>query len=840
MTSTTTTETCPITIPTRKIPQLFVGQWKEIYLSRINILSSASFRQMILCIAFLLAATKVEAFQYTTTTTKSHANFNTISSGGNSHLLKHARQKWMHTSSTCLNERATRMDQNKGYKVQVGNRSIGQSPSQSSPRVKELQSIHDEIRRRISNKDLEINNSQIRQLVDKMILIAKSDLEAPSSSSPSSLSTVETKTKQQNATRSGRKEDQIIQDSCRLITQRAFSSSSWPHVKLGLAIMERQAHYKGIPPSVCIQALKALNVLMTSRRNWKNGNSLEKDRRLQVNAAFRILQRMCSGVGINTQSRPSGAATATESAQISNNAKNRRPARPSAAAGTNTSIDLDERDFSMVLNGFVNIGEMTMAHRVVALQSRTPHAPPLSPVIYSILIKGYGRLKNGDAVDMVKKEAEKRGVKPDIIMCNSLMDAYINCDDVEKAYAIFSDLTRADSKKNEKLRDVEKEEERLTPNLRTYNTMLKGFVKSQNMKKALSLTKQMESVKMWDAVTTNTLVGVAVATKNFEIADSILEKYTVQQRSETVNASGQRHHHRQRHQRWHPNVEAYTELIDGYAKNGRLTKALETFKIMRLRGVNPNEYTYTCIIGGLAKAQKFDKANNLLSAMVESDNIQPGVVTYNALLTGMLMSETIENYITGGVHPRNQDDEVYKSFDESNNNALQLFGTMINAGVKPNAVTIATLVDGLGKNKPSRLDQAKALVAKMDSDGYVSKSNVRVSTTLIHACTRANDLEGALKAYRRIEKPDVIAFNALLSGFCDCSRAKMAVNILDANLKKKLKGMDFVNPDVATYTILISALLGIGTPGASERSYKLYKEMKDEWKIIPDPCLIDS
>ena len=120
-----------------------------------------------------------------------------------------------------------------------------------------------------------------------------------------------------------------------------------------------------------------------------------------------------------------------------------------------------------------------------------------------------------------------------------------------------------------------------------------------------------------------------------------------------------------------------------------------------------------------------------------------------------------------------------------------------------------------------------------------------MSTTLIQACARSSDLEGALTAYRGIEKPDVIAFNSLLNGFCDCGRVKMAIDILNANLKKKKtkttkkKDVKCITPNVATYTILISSLLGIGTSGSSERSFKLYKEMKDEWKILPDPCLID-
>ena len=86
----------------------------------------------------------------------------------------------------------------------------------------------------------------------------------------------------------------------------------------------------------------------------------------------------------------------------------------------------------------------------------------------------------------------------------------------------------------------------------------------------------------------------------------------------------------------HPHVEAYSGLVDGYAKNGRLNKAIATLQLMRKRGVDPNEYTYTSLINALAKADKIEQAKRLNSFMFESDGIAPGVVTYNALFTGML------------------------------------------------------------------------------------------------------------------------------------------------------------------------------------------------------------
>jgi len=627
--------------------------------------------------------------------------------------------------------------------------------------IKDLQIVNNEIRKRMASHS-KIHWQETRKLMNHMAITAD---------------------------HKNIEESKLVQDSFQQITSRTFSHrSSWELVKFGLEMMDLQVSHGPIPRSLALQALKALNFLMR-----KNNGKAEKDSRQQANAAFSILQRLCTGIGIHRKTH----------------------------GNTKVKIVLDERDFSMVLNGFVNIGDMSMAHRVVGLQTRTHHAPPLSPVIYSIMIKGYGRLHDQKSVDQVLAKAQVNNIDPDIIMYNSLIDAYINCNDVAKAYTIFKVLTAP------RPHIAEQEFSFPTANLRTYNIMLKGFVKDEDMEKALLLSKEMDAVELWDAVTTNTLVGVAVATKNFDMAESILEKYTVDV-ERTLSDSNAR-----RSTRWHPNVEAYTELVGGYAKNGRLTKAMEIFKKMKHRGVDPNEYTYTSIIGALAKANKIDQARRMLTFMTESDGITTSVVTYNAFFTGMLEKDS----------SRNRDrtvDEAQDAYNEVVDDALESFSTMLTKRIEPNEITVSLIVDALGNCKPSRVEEAKALITKMDKDGFVASNNVRVATTLIRACAHSSDLEGALSSYRVIVKPDIIAFNALLGAFCEGRRIRMAIDVLNANLKKKEKELGYILPDVVTYTTIISALLKVGTAEASKAAYKLYKEMRTEWQIMPDTGIVDA
>lgn len=600
--------------------------------------------------------------------------------------------------------------------------------------------------------------------------------------------------------------NRIMHDLLRIVTQRAFSSSTWDGVKVGLELMEIQAggnsdynnkeirgqiRHHPVPRSTAIHALKALNNLM--KRKYQQNHQII-DRQHQANAAFRVLQRLCTGVGLSNGSIK----------------------RNSVDALPQVRITLDERDFSMVLNGFVNTGQMHMAHRVVALQQRTAHAPPLSPVAYSILIKGYGNLKDANGVDRVLEQARQNEVEPDIIMYNSLIDAYINCDNISKAKALFEELSGNDSKPKNATQKIGPK-----PNLRTYNTMLKGFVKSEDLESAIKMSEAMQKFSLWDAVTTNTLVGVAVAAQNFDLAETILRKHTMKLENISTLQTKQSKHH--------PNVEAYTELLDGYAKTGQLNKALQTLKIMRELGVYPNEITYTCIIGALAKHGKTAQAEKLMLFMRESDRIHPGVITYNSLFCGML----VERYKSAG-------GTLQHTFSQDVDHAQKILFDMMNIGVKPNAVTCTIFVDALGRCTPPRINEAKNLVEQLRRDCILSSGDAMVSTALIRAFGNASDLEGAMSVYESITNPDVIAFNALLDTCCRCRSVKRAMQLLDMNKQNRDKNLRFITPDIASYGSVISALLKIGTPAASQATQKVYKEMKYEWSISPDNVLVDA
>jgi pentatricopeptide repeat protein len=358
------------------------------------------------------------------------------------------------------------------------------------------------------------------------------------------------------------------------------------------------------------------------------------------------------------------------------------------------------------------------------------------------------------------------------------------------------------------------------PNVRTYNTLLKGHAKNGAFDNAIALSNDMKAYRLWDDVTTNTLVSAAITIRDFAFAETLLAKHS----STKVNSRTN-----------HPNVEAYTELLDGYAKSGQLNKALGVLPLMRQRGVDPNAYTYTCIIGALARNKQVEEATSMLGDM-EALGVKPTAVTYNALISGLVASShNLKNHdaYEYGTHVSIEQDE---GFDVYVDQAIVILKDMMQDGVRPNVVTVAILIEALGRCSRPRIDEAETLVAKLESNRIIPADNEKVKTAMIRACGSAGDLKASLNAFRGIRRPDVIAINAFMDAACRCGNDKFAFDTFDHFLGTNVT--TGVVPDVISYSVLINSLLKKNSVMAASRAQKLYKQMRLR-KITPDTALVD-
>jgi len=271
---------------------------------------------------------------------------------------------------------------------------------------------------------------------------------------------------------------EIFDETVRIICDRAFShpktvrtgsiddSDSWEGVRTALALLDLQTSkgsrnglsypYSLVYHKTWLQALRTLNLLVKRRKTSRTEVLTE-----QGDAAFSVLERLCTYDGVRNSLSP-------HSTERGSSASSAHPIR----------IALEERDFNHVLNNFSNEGRMDMAEQVVAIQDSTEHAPALSAVPFSILLKGYGRKQDLENVKDVYANLQSKAIHMDIVLYNSLIDAYVNCGDVERAYHTFLEVTEHEPRLEQFKRPL--------PNVRTFNTMLKGFARTGDVEKQWS------------------------------------------------------------------------------------------------------------------------------------------------------------------------------------------------------------------------------------------------------------------------------------------------------------------------------------------------------------------
>jgi pentatricopeptide repeat protein len=472
------------------------------------------------------------------------------------------------------------------------------------------------------------------------------------------------------------------------------------------------------------------------------------------------------------------------------------------------------------MNAYANDGRMVKANRVAVLQERTPHAPPLSAVAYSILFKGHGRRRDTGEVRRIARKAEIDNVRTDVVMMNSLLDAFVNCKSMNDARRIFQSMTSARSIVSPQITV------RSFPraNGRTYNIFLKGLANEGLLDEALRFSNDMKASGLWDPVTTNTLVHAAIVSADYDRAEAILFEHTVSP------APGRNDH---------VNVEAYTELIDAYAKSSRLKQAVALFQAMKQRGVEPNEITFTCLIAGFGQSKQVDRARKMIAYM-SSVGIEPTRSVYSALITALLSCTKLQDAEDG---PRSFDPRcLVQASDADVDNALRVLRDMIQANLRPSPAIISIIVRALGQCSPSRVREATLLVTNLERDNLIARGSVKVLTALIQAHGVAGDALACVEAFRSIPRMDLVAVNSFLDASCRCGRDRLAFDTFDYYFRTKARGgaKPKLTPDVISYSILVAASLNKANADSIRRAQSLYDDMKSKHSMMPDNTMVDT
>ncbi|KAI4331820.1 hypothetical protein L6164_016775 [Bauhinia variegata] len=159
-------------------------------------------------------------------------------------------------------------------------------------------------------------------------------------------------------------------------------------------------------------------------------------------------------------------------------------------------------------------------------------------------------------------------------------------------------------------------DEGIFPDVSTYNCLIAGLCRNENIRVAKELLNEMEDKGLRaDLITYNILIGGWCKLKESRQAEKLL--------TEMFNMGVK------------PNHVTYNTLMHGYCMEGNLKAALNVRTQMETGGKRANVVTYNVLIKGFCEMGKLEVANDLLNEMLEK-GLVPNRTTYDIIRVEMM------------------------------------------------------------------------------------------------------------------------------------------------------------------------------------------------------------
>lgn len=237
-------------------------------------------------------------------------------------------------------------------------------------------------------------------------------------------------------------------------------------------------------------------------------------------------------------------------------------------------------------------------------------------------------------------------------------------------------------------------------------------------------------------------------------------------------------------------MKSVNSLLNALLKSGEFEKMSAVFMGIEKFG-KPDACTYNIMINQCGVSGCFDEARNVFDEM-HRKGVRPDGVTLGTLIYGLCMKFKVK--------------EAFKLKDDM----LKLYG------IPPNVYVYTSLIKGLCEI--GQLSMAFRLKEEILKNRV--KLDSAVYSTLINALFKAgrkDDVSGVLEEMREIGcKPDNVTYNVMINGYWKEKDFEAAYKLLDEMVEKGCK------PDVISYNVI---LRGLCMEGKWKEACDLFEDM---------------
>ncbi|XP_062175798.1 pentatricopeptide repeat-containing protein At5g39710 [Alnus glutinosa] len=368
------------------------------------------------------------------------------------------------------------------------------------------------------------------------------------------------------------------------------------------------------------------------------------------------------------------------------------------------------------------------------------HSCNSSSAVFDLVVKSYSRVNLIDKALNIVNLAKSHGFMPGTLSYNAILDAVIRAKrSVKFAEEVFVEMIRLG----------------VSPNVYTFNILIRGFCGAGNLEMGLRFFSEMErNGCLPNVVTYNTLIDAYCKLGRVDEAFQLLRSMALKGLE--------------------PNLISYNVVINGLCREGRMKETSQVLEEMSKKGLVCDEVTFNTLINGYCKEGNFHQALVLHAEMVRN-GLSPNVVTYTALINNMCKAKNL-------------------------NRAMEFFDQMHVRGLRPNERTYTTLIDGFSQE--GFLSEAYRVLDEMTKRGF-SPSIVTYNALINGHCILGSMDEARGVIEDMVEKglaPDVVSYSTIISGFCRHGEVEKAFQMKLEMVEKGLL------PDSITYSTLIQGL----------------------------------
>ncbi|PIA30619.1 hypothetical protein AQUCO_05400008v1 [Aquilegia coerulea] len=272
-----------------------------------------------------------------------------------------------------------------------------------------------------------------------------------------------------------------------------------------------------------------------------------------------------------------------------------------------------------------------------------------------------------------------------------------------------------------------------------------------------------------------------------------------------------------------PQAAAYNILIRGFTLKQYPEEAVLLFKEMRENDVEPDKFTFACIL----------KVCSRICALKEGEQIHAQIVKFGYGSHGFVQSTLIHLYAKCG-----KVDVARRVFDELPERGIIswnamfsgylksshweeiviLFQEMLESKVGFDEVTLTTVLTACGRL--GKLDLGEWIHEYIEAKGL--KDNLKLITSLIDMYAKCEKVDTARKLFDKVPRRDVVAWSAMISGYSQSDRCREALNLFHKMQMTK------VDPNEVTMVSVLSSCADLGAfeTGTWVHSFIKRKRMK--------------